>query len=323
MKSLHGFKQAPKQWHEKFDKVMMSHGIKINECDKCVYVKDMEHGYVIVCLYVDDMLIVNSDDKIITSTKNMLNSRFDMKDLGLVNVILGIKNKRTSDGLILSQSHYVDIILGRFDKDNSGISRTPVDVPLHLSMNKGESVSQVEYSRVIGSLMYLTSCTRPDIAYSVSKLSSYTSNPRAKHWQGIRRVLKYLRFTPDYGLHYTRYPVVLEGYSDDNWISNVKDSKSQSGYVFTFRGAVISWKSSKQTVIAISTMESDFIALDKCGEGTKWLCHFLEDILGWLKLVPPICIHYDSQSVIGRAQNSMYNGKSKHIRRRHNTIKQL
>ena len=86
--------------------------------------------------------------------------------------------------------------------------------------------------------MYLTSCTRSDIAYSVSKLSSYTSNPRDKHWQGIRRVLKYLRFTRDYGLHYTRYPIVLEGYSDDNWISNVKDSESQSGYVFTFRGAV-------------------------------------------------------------------------------------
>ena len=76
-------------------------------------------------------------------------------------------------------------------------------------------------------------------------------------------------------------------------------------------------------VIAISIMEYDFIALDKCGEGTKWLCHFLEDILGWPKPMPPICIHCDSQSVIGRAQNSMYKGKSKHIRRRHNTIKQL
>ena len=73
--------------------------------------------------------------------------------------------------------------------------------------------------------MYLMSCTRPDIAYAVNKLSRYTSNPRAMHWQGIMRVLKYLRFTCDYGLHYIRYPAVLEGYSDANWISNVKDSK--------------------------------------------------------------------------------------------------
>ena len=322
VKSLYGLKQASKQWHEKFDNVILSHGFKINECDKCVYVKDDEHGYVIVCLYVDDMPIVGSDDKMITSTKNMLNSRFDMKDMGLADVILGIKIKRTSDGLVLSQSHYVDNILGKFDKDKSGIARTPVDVTLHFSKNKGESVAQVEYSRVIGCLMYLMSCTRPDIAYAVNKLSRYTSNPRAMHWQGIMRVLKYLRFTRDYGLHYTRYPAVLEGYSDANWISNDKDSKSHSGYVFTLGGAAVSWKSSKQTVIARSTMEYEFIALDKCGEEAEWLRHFLEDIPRWPKPVPPICIHCDSQSAIGRAQNNMYNGKSRHIRRRHNTIKQ-
>ena len=97
--------------------------------------------------------------------------------------------------------------------------------------------------------MYLMSCTRPDIAYSISKLSSYTSNPRAKHWQGIMRVLKYLRFTCDYGLHYTRYSIVLEGYSDANWLSNVKDSKSHSGYVFTGGEATVSWKSSKQRLL--------------------------------------------------------------------------
>ena len=322
VKSLYGLKQAPKQWHEKFDNVMLSHGFKINECDKCVYVKDDEHGYVIVRVYVDDMLIIGSDDKMITSTKNMLNSSFDMKDMGLADVILGIKIKRTSDGLVLSQSHYVDNILGKFYKDNSSIARTPIDVTLHFSKNKGESVAQVEYSRVILSLMYLMSCTRPDIAYAVNKLSRYMSNPEAMHWQGIMRVLKFLRFTRDYGLHYTRYPAVLERYSDANWISNDKDSKSHSGYVFTLGGAAVSWKSSKQTVIARSTMEFEFIALDKCGKEAEWLRHFLEDIPRWPKPVPPICIHCDSQSAIGRAQNSMYNGKSRHIRRRHNTIKQ-
>ena len=170
--------------------------------------------------------------------------------------------------------------------------------------------------------MYLMSCTRPDIAYAVNKLSRYTSNPGAMHRQGIMRVLKYLRFTRDYELHYTRYPAVLEGYSDANWISNVKDSKSHSGYVFTLGGAAVSWKSSKQTFIARSTMESEFIALDKCGEEAEWLRHFLEDIPRWPKLVPSICIHCDNQSAIGRAQNSMYNGKSRHICSKHNTIKQ-
>ena len=137
------------------------------------------------------------------------------------------------------------------------------------------------------------------------------------------RVLKYLSFTRNYGLHYTRYHVVLESYNDANRISNVKDSKSHSGHVFTLRGVVVSWKSSKQTVIARSTMKSKFIAVDKCGEEAEWLRYFLDDIPRWPKLVPPIGIHCDSQSVIGRAQNNMYNGKSRHILPRHNTIRQL
>ena len=92
--------------------------------------------------------------------------------------------------------------------------------------------------------------------------------------------------------------------------------------MFTLGIAMVSWKSSKQAVIARSTMESEFIALNKYGVEAEWLRHFLEDIPRWPKSVPPICIHCDSQSAIGRAQNSMYNGKSRHIRRRHNTIKQ-
>ena len=96
VKSLYGLKQAPKEWDEKFDNVMMSQGFKINECDKCVYVKDREHGYVIVCPCIDDMLIFGSDDKMIISTKNMLNSRFDIKGMGLADVILGIKILRIS-----------------------------------------------------------------------------------------------------------------------------------------------------------------------------------------------------------------------------------
>ena len=217
----------------------------------------------------------------------------------------------------------MDKILNKFSKDDSGVARTPLDVNLHMSKNKGESVSQLEYSRVIGSLMYLRSCTRLDIAYTVSKLSRYTSNPNDDHWKGIIRVLIYLRYTRDYGLHYARYLAILEGYCDANSISDAKNSKSTSGYAFTLAGAAISWKSSKQTVIARSTMEFEFIALDKSGEEAKWLRHFIEDIPMWPKFVPAVNIHCDSQSTIGKAQNIMYNGKSQHIRRRHNTVRQL
>ena len=103
----------------------------------------------------------------------------------------------------------------------------------------------------------------------------------------------------------------------------MKDSKSHSGYVFTLGGVAASWKSLKQTFIARSIIESEFIALSKCGEETEWLRYFLEDIPRWPKPLPQIFIYFDGQSAMGRAQNSIYNGKSRDIRRRHNTIRQL
>ena len=125
------------------------------------------------------------------------------------------------------------------------MSRTPFGTTLHLSKNKGEGVSQGEYAKIIGSLMYLINCTRPDISFTVNRLSRYTSNLGVDHRKAISKVLRYLRYTRDYGLHYTTYPTVLEGYSDSNWISSVKSSKSTSGYIFTLAGGAVSWKTTK------------------------------------------------------------------------------
>ncbi|KAI3747904.1 hypothetical protein L6452_10634 [Arctium lappa] len=191
-------------------------------------------------LYLSKIRGVTFDDKMIKSTKDMLKSKFDMKDLGLTDVILGIKITRTQNGMVLNQTHYVDKILEKFNEGDTSIARTPIDTSQHLSKNRGESVEQVEYSRIIGSLMYLMSCTRPDLAYAVSRLSRYTSNPSLEHWKSITRLLRYLRYTREYGLHYGKYPMVIEGYSDANWISDIKDSRSTSGYVFTLGGAAIS-----------------------------------------------------------------------------------
>ena len=323
VKSLYGLKQAPKQWHEKFDHTMLSHGFKINECDKCVYIKTYANSCVFVCLYVDDMLIMETSKDVIMSTKKLLRSIFDMKDLGLADVILGIQIKRNNEGYILTQSHYVEKILNKYDQSNCKVAVTPFDANCKLKKNTGDAVSQLQFSQVIGSLMYLMNATRPDIAYSVSRLSRYTSNPGKDHWEALVRVLRYLKYTITYGLHYTKYPPVLEGYSDANWISDNTETKSTSGYVFTLGGAAISWKSSKQTCIARSTMESEFIALDKAAEEAEWLRNFLEDIPVWHKPVTAICIHCDSMAAQARAKSNIYNGKSRHIRRRHNTIKRL
>ena len=132
-------------------------------------------------------------------------------------------------------------------------------------------------------------------------MSRYTTNLGPDHWKAIVRVLRYLKYTQNYGLHYSKYLVVLEGYCDANWISDTKDSKSTSGYLFTLGGGAVSWKSSKQRCIARSTMEYEFIAQDKAGEEAEWLRHFLEDIPMWPQPMLAIYIHCGSQSTIGRA----------------------
>ncbi|KAL0308195.1 UNVERIFIED_CONTAM: hypothetical protein Sangu_2989200 [Sesamum angustifolium] len=156
-----------------------------------------------------------------------------MKDMGLADLILGIEISKSYDGLPLSQSHYVETILKKFKAYDSPLAKTPVELNLYLAKNKDEPEYQIEYSRIIGSLRYIMNCTRPDIAYVINKLSRFTSNPSKDHWKGLIRVLIYLKYTSNYGLHYTRYPAVLEGYSDANWISDSKATKSTSGYVFT------------------------------------------------------------------------------------------
>ena len=158
---------------------MTSNEFRINVCDKCVYIKDTKNDYVLMCLYVDDMLIIVSN--IIKSTRRRLTSEFNLKDFGVADVILGMKISRKSDELVLSQSHYVKKVLEKFKKYDDSPVRTPVDVNLHLTKNKGQGISQLEYSRIISSLMYIMNCTRPDIAYAVSKLSRYTSNPGEDH----------------------------------------------------------------------------------------------------------------------------------------------
>ena len=126
-----------------------------------------------------------------------------MKDMGKVDVILGVQVKPTSDGYLLTQSHYVEKILKMFGQFECKATIAPFDANYKLRKNVGAAISQLEYSQVIGSLMYIMNCTRPDIAYSVGRLARYTSNPGKDHWDALVRVLRYLKHTMNYGLHYT------------------------------------------------------------------------------------------------------------------------
>nr|GEW53691.1 zinc finger, CCHC-type [Tanacetum cinerariifolium] len=157
-------------------------------------------------------------------------------------------------------------------------------------------VSQLEYSRAIGCLMYAMISTRPDIAFVVGKLSRYTSNPSALHWQALGRVFQYLKGTIDYGLTYSGYPSVIEGYSDTSWINNMEDHSSASGWVFHLGGA---------------------------GNEVEWLRNLVYEIPLWPKPISTISIRCDSAATLAKAYSQVYNGKSRHLGVRHSMIREL
>ncbi|CAM8940498.1 unnamed protein product [Rhodiola kirilowii] len=196
VKSLYGLKQAPMQWHQKFDEVVLFDGFILNKSNKCVYSKfDNSGNGVIICLYVDDMLIFGTNLECINQTKDVLSSKFSMKDMGEAEVILGIRIERVEGGIALTQSHYIEKVLKKYKYLNCHPVNTHFESSKHLLPNKGDPVSQLEYSRVIGSLMYTMTSTRPDIAFAVGKLSRYTSNPSVDHGQAVHRVLLFFLYS--------------------------------------------------------------------------------------------------------------------------------
>jgi hypothetical protein len=190
---------------------------------------------------------------VIEEVKSYLYQSFEMKDMGVADVILNIKLRRESNGgVTLVQFCYMEKILSHFGYSDCKSAPTPDDPTVISMLRKNRRITrdQLRYSQIIGLLMYLASTARPDILFAVSKLSRFVSNPGDEHWKALKRVMRYLKGTTSYGIHYARYPKVLEGYSDSNWISDADEIKATSGYVFTLRDGAISW----HTILTRSTM---------------------------------------------------------------------
>ncbi|KAL6335699.1 hypothetical protein AAG906_032893 [Vitis piasezkii] len=222
--------QASRQWYRKFDQVITSFGFKENTVDQCIYLKFSGSKFIILVLYVDDILLASSDVGLLHETKRFLSSKFDMKDLSNASFVLGIQIHRDrSRGILgLSQKAYIDKVLSRFGMSNY-MERFP-------------------YALAIGSLMYAQVCTRPNIAYIA------------------KRVMRYLQRTKDYMLTYRRSShLEIVGYSDSDFVGCLDSRRSTSSYIFIV----------KQTLIASSTMEVEFIACYKASNHGIWLRNFV------------------------------------------------
>lgn len=246
-----------------------------------------------------------------------------MKDFGEVDTILGIKVKKDSRGFTLSQSHYIASVINKFKHLNVKDANAPIDPNIKLIKNEGRAIAQIEYASAIGSFMYASQCTRPDVVFAISKLSKFTSNPSSEHWKAIGRVFGYLKKIKNLGLQYTKFPKILEGYIETSWISSAGENKFTSGWIFTLKGGAVYWKSKKQICITHSTMESDFVALAETGKEAEWLRNLLYEIPLDIKDISSIPILCDNQATLARAYNEVYNEKCRHMSLRHEYVRKL
>ena len=329
-KSLYGLKQAPRQWYKKFDAFMLKHGFSRLEADHCVYIKRYDQEkYIMLLLYVDDMLIVGHDKNMISKLKKDLGSQFAMKDLGPAQQILGMRiiRDRKKKRLWLSQEKYIEKVLNRFNMKDAKSVSTPLAAHFKLSADlcpcddkEKEEMSKIPYASAVGSLMYAMVCTRPDIAHSVGVVSRFLANPGKKHWEAVKWILRYLKGTGHHCLCFGNNEIMLEGFADADMDGVVNTRKSTTGYVYTFVGVAVSWISKLQKVVALSTTEAEYIAATEACKEMLWMQRFLVELgIKQDKYV----LHCDSQSAIHLAKNPAFHSKTKHIDLRYHWIRQV
>src|SRR6185312_9393097 len=211
-----------------------------------------------------------------------------MKDLGEAAYILGIKIYRDiSKRLIgLSQDTYIDKVLKRFNMEEAKKGFLPMSHGIHLSKtqcptttDERERMSKVPYASAIGSIMYVMISTRPDVSYALTVMSKYQSDPGESHWTAVKNILKYLRRTKDVFLVYGgEAELVVTGYTDASFQPDKDDSKSQFGFMFKVNGGTVSWKSSKQEIVADSTTEAEYIIASEAAKEGVWIRKFLIEL---------------------------------------------
>ena len=319
-KSIYGLKQASRQWYYKFHGVITSFGFIENPMDQCIYQKVSGSKTCFLVLYVDDILLATNDKGMMHGVKQFLSKNFDMKDMGETSYVIGIKIHRDrSRGILgLSQETYINKILERFRMKGCSPSVAPIMKGDKLSLNQcpkndleNESMKNIPYASVVGSLMYAQVCTRPDIAYAVGVLGRYQSNPGVDHWRAAKKVMRYLQGTKDYMLMYRQTDNLdLVGYSDADFAGCVDSRKSTSGYIFIMAGGAVSWRSVKQTLIATSTMEAEFVSCFQATSQGVWLKSFISGLRVMDSISRPLKIFCDNSAAVFLAKNNKSGSRS-------------
>lgn len=320
-KAIYGLKQASRSWYEKVDQCLTELGFKRSEIEPCVFTKFHGNVKVIIALYVDDFFVYSNCKTETDNLISVLSSKFKVKNLGQVKQCLGMRVNIDNKNNVctLDQEQYIDQLLIKFNMLDCKEASTPMESKLKIDKIDNINDSNIPYQQLLGSLMYLSVLTRPDIAFSVSFLSQFNSCHTSTHWSYVKRILKYLKRTKHYCIRYVKGNANLLGFADADWANNGIDRKSYTGYCFMMSDGVISWESRKQRTVALSSMEAEYMSMAEACKESMYLRVLLSEVTN--QVVGPITLYNDSQSAQKFICNYALNRKSKHIDVRYNFIR--
>ena len=312
VRSLYGLKQASRQWNTELTGFLLKFGFKQSQNDNCLFIFDRDDCFLMLLVYVDDLLICGDAERKIEELKLELDKKFTIKDLGEAKYFLGLEIIRTGSGIFLNQRKYVLDLL----TDGGLLASKPKKIPFPKGGILIDETSHVltdpqEYRSMIGRLLYL-GFTRPDITYSVQQLSQFMQEPREVHMRHALYVLKYLKQNPSMGLFFpSQSDLKLTAYSDADWGTCSITRKSLTGFCIYMGSCPISWKTKKQTTVSRSSAEAEYRALASTVCELQWISYLLKDLKIDVQL--PIKLFCDNKSAIHITSNPVFHERTKHI----------
>ncbi|KAK9059410.1 hypothetical protein SSX86_022030 [Deinandra increscens subsp. villosa] len=314
-KSLYGLKQAPRMWNEKLVGVLIELGFTQSKCDYSLFILNSGSVFVVLLVYVDDIIITGNNMHEITNIKRMLQSKFLIKDLGELKYFLGIEVIKTGSGLCLTQRKYCLDLLAEYGLTGCKPVNTPIELNYVVSSgcvkNSAALPNITNYQKLIGKLIYL-SHTRPDIAYTVHFLSQFLHSPLAAHLNIALRLLKYLKKSPGKGVLFSKSSSFdLSAFADSDWAKCLVSRKSVTGFCVFLGSSLVSWKSKKQSTISRSTAEAEYRAMCSATCETLWLINLLSELGVSVHL--PVSLHCDNSAAVSIAANPVFHDRTKHF----------
>ena len=312
-RSLYGLRQAPRAWHTKLKLELEAMGFVASDADPGLFILRSTFGTVYQLVYVDDLLLASKSSAAVDNVIKAIQSTFAVRDLGDATYFIGmdITRDRNARTLKLNQRKLTTELVSKYGLQEGNSKSTPLSTSIKLVKEPDNllDTSLFGYSELVGSLLYISYTTRPDISQAVGALTRFMAAPSTTHWQTARGVVRYLAGTPDYGINFTS-PTPLLGYGDADYAGDMDTRRSTTGYVFIFNSGAISWSSRLQPTVAASTTEAEYMAAASTVKEALWLRTLFSDFD--IK-IPTIDIFCDNQSTIKLLKNPISSQRSKHI----------